>query len=161
MLQIFDQSRKGSATPMQSPTDTPMTTPGAVTNDTDHEPSGCGLGLNVDVMVCRAGWYYHIGAYQVFYILNIHETPQILYRIRQILEALHDCSLLCQQAWTEQGILVSGECWLPLLVMACQRLPSDMKSPRFRCQYFKRCNAWYRMLACHHFWHFYKLQMLS
>lgn len=65
LLQVFDQNRMGSATPMQSPTDTHMTTPGSVANDAEREPSGCGLGLNVDVMVCRAEWYYHVGAYQV------------------------------------------------------------------------------------------------
>lgn len=26
---------------------------------------GCGLGGNLDVSVCRAEWYYHLGAYQV------------------------------------------------------------------------------------------------
>ena len=42
-----------------------MTTPGSVANEAEREPPGCGLGLNVDVMVCRAEWYYHVGAYQV------------------------------------------------------------------------------------------------
>ena len=26
---------------------------------------GCGLGGNLDVSVCRAEWYFHLGAYQV------------------------------------------------------------------------------------------------
>ncbi len=50
---------------MQSPSDTHMTTPGSVTQEAGREPSGCGLGANVDVLVCRAEWYYHVGAYQV------------------------------------------------------------------------------------------------
>ena len=45
-----------------------MTTPGSVAKEAEREPPGCGLGLNVDVMVCRAEWYYHVGAYQV----NMH-----------------------------------------------------------------------------------------
>lgn len=65
MVQVFDQNRTGTATPMQSPADTQMTTPGSVASEAVREPSGCGLGLNVDVMVCRAEWYYHVGAYQV------------------------------------------------------------------------------------------------
>lgn len=65
VLQVFDHNRTGTATPMQSPTDTHMTTPGSVANEAEREPPGCGLGLNVDVMVCRAEWYYHVGAYQV------------------------------------------------------------------------------------------------
>ena len=64
--QVFEQSRMGTATPMQSPADTHMTTPGSASNGPEREPSGCGLGLNVDVMVCRAEWYYHVGAYQVW-----------------------------------------------------------------------------------------------
>ena len=55
----------GTATPMQSPSDTHMTTPGSVSQDDGRESSGCGLGANVDVLVCRAEWYYHVGAYQV------------------------------------------------------------------------------------------------
>ena len=50
---------------MQSPGDTHMTTPGSVSQEAEREPSGCGLGANVDVLVCRAEWYYHMGAYQV------------------------------------------------------------------------------------------------
>ena len=50
---------------MQSPSDTRMTTPGSVSQEGEREPSGCGLGANVDVLVCRAEWYYHVGAYQV------------------------------------------------------------------------------------------------
>ena len=50
---------------MQSPSDTHMTTPGSVSHEAEREPSGCGLGANVDVLVCRAEWYYHVGAYQV------------------------------------------------------------------------------------------------
>lgn len=65
VVQVFDQNRTGTATPMQSPTDTQMTTPGSVANEAVREAPGCGLGLNVDVMVCRAEWYYHVGAYQV------------------------------------------------------------------------------------------------
>ena len=50
---------------MQSPSDAHMTTPGSVSHEAEREPSGCGLGANVDVLVCRAEWYYHVGAYQV------------------------------------------------------------------------------------------------
>lgn len=78
MVQVFDQSRMGTATPMQSPTDTHMTTPGSVANEAEREPPGCGLGLNVDVMVCRAEWYYHIGAYQVtMHVCSINCSAQL------------------------------------------------------------------------------------
>ncbi|KAL0042944.1 hypothetical protein WJX79_004643 [Trebouxia sp. C0005] len=66
----YDHSRMGTATPMQSPSDTHMTTPGSVSHEGEREPSGCGLGANVDVLVCRAEWYYHVGAYQDCYTLT-------------------------------------------------------------------------------------------
>ena len=65
LLQADDHTRLGTATPMQSPSDTHMTTPGSVSREAEREPCGCGLGANVDVLVCRAEWYYHVGAYQV------------------------------------------------------------------------------------------------
>ncbi len=65
LIQAYDRTRMGTATPMQSPSDTHMTTPGSVSHEAEREPSGCGLGANVDVLVCRAEWYYHVGAYQV------------------------------------------------------------------------------------------------
>lgn len=65
-----DHTRLGTATPMQSPSDTHMTTPGSVSREAEREPCGCGLGANVDVLVCRAEWYYHVGAYQDCYTLT-------------------------------------------------------------------------------------------
>lgn len=46
--------------------------------DEDAENSGkggCGLGGNLDVTVCRAEWYFHLGAYQAW---RSHYTPLYL-----------------------------------------------------------------------------------
>lgn len=63
--QAYDQSRSSTATPMQSPPDVNMATPGSASHRTEANETGCGLGANIDVLVCRAEWYYHVGAYQV------------------------------------------------------------------------------------------------
>ena len=64
-MQAYDHSRSSTATPMQSPPDVNMATPGSAAHRGEADQTGCGLGANIDVLVCRAEWYYHIGAYQV------------------------------------------------------------------------------------------------
>jgi len=77
---------------MQSPSDTHMTTPGSVSHEAEREPSGCGLGANVDVLVCRAEWYYHVGAYQVRACLTtaqeVHEGNADYNRVTKVLLTL-------------------------------------------------------------------------
>ena len=68
-MQAYDHSRSSTATPMQSPPDINMATPGSASHRAEADETGCGLGANIDVLVCRAEWYYHVGAYQVAEVL--------------------------------------------------------------------------------------------
>lgn len=63
--QAYDHSRNSTAIPMQSPADVNMATPNSESHGPAANQPGCGLGDNIDVLVCRAQWYYHVGAYQV------------------------------------------------------------------------------------------------
>ena len=128
VLQVFDQSRMGTATPMQSPTDTHMTTPGSVGNEADREPSGCGLGLNVDVMVCRAEWYYHVGAYQVGSASAHTVRLLLLTAAGHSTCEQHSCKVthVLQCSWCGARVLdaadtVNAQYWLPTVSAACTR----------------------------------------
>ena len=81
---------------------------------------GCGLGGNLDVSVCRAEWYFHLGGYQACTSAALAMTPslwrsQCLYVLHSILDQWHRKRNLKRAkggAECKQLLLVSSLCGL-------------------------------------------------